>query len=176
MSNPFGLTKGMQIEDIDRNAELAAYGVYVTRSVPKPHSAFERYALRVAPVGGLYAVKALGNDVSTDPGGFALRAEFNRMKQKLESSYGKHAFHDFLAHGSKWNESLDWMMGLASKERTLAAFWDREEKSSLPDDIAVIFLSAVASGSDSGFITLEYNFDNSKACEQELAAAEDDAL
>jgi hypothetical protein len=50
-AGPFGLEMGMSLEDI--GGESKKEGVsYVFKNVPKPHSAFDYYILKIAPTGG----------------------------------------------------------------------------------------------------------------------------
>ena len=121
MAGPFGLEKGMSLKDIGGKPEKVGHGIYKLSSVPKPHSAFEAYVVRISPKGGLYWIKAIGKDIATSTYGVELKSAFNEMEEKLGATYGKHKTMDFLMPGSIWNEPNDWMMGLIKKERILAA-------------------------------------------------------
>ena len=57
-AGPFGLEMGMSLEDI--GGESKKEGVsYVFKNVPKPHSAFDYYILKIAPTGGGYILLQL---------------------------------------------------------------------------------------------------------------------
>jgi len=176
MAGPFGLEKGMSLKEIGGKSEKIGHGVYKLSSVPKPHSAFEAYIVKVAPKGGLCWIKAIGKDIATSSYGIDLISAFSEMEEKLGATYGKHETMDFLMPGSIWNEPNEWMMGLIKKERVLAALWEKSEGSSLPSDIEQIGLIASSISCDKGYIAIEYSFTNKEACEAELAAQEDDAL
>lgn len=176
MAGPFGLEKGMSLKDIGGKPEKVGHGIYKLSSVPKPHSAFEAYVVRIAPKGGLYWIKAIGKDIATSAYGLELKSAFSEMEEKLGATYGKHKTMDFLMPDSIWDEPNDWMMGLIKKERILAAIWEKSEGSSLPSDIESIGLIASPSAGDKGYIAIEYSFTNKDTCEAELAAQEDDAL
>ncbi len=176
MAGPFGLEKGMTLKGIGGNPEKVGHGIYKLDSVPKPHSAFEAYVVRIAPKGGLYWIKAIGKDIETSTYGMELKSAFNEMKEKLGATYGKHKTMDVLLPGSIWDEPNDWMMGLIKKERILAAIWEKSEGSSLPSEIEQIGLIASPTSRDKGYIAIEYSFTNKDDCEAELAAQEDDAL
>jgi hypothetical protein len=77
IAGPFGLEKSMLLKDIRGKKSQVGNGVYMLDSVPKPHSAFKTYYVRVAPKGGLYWIKAIGKDVSTSNYGIELKAVFN---------------------------------------------------------------------------------------------------
>lgn len=176
MAGPFGLEMGMSLKDIGGKPEKVASGKYKLSSVPKPHSAFEAYIVQVSPKHGLCWIKAIGKDIRTSAYGLELKSAFNEMKGKLEKSYGKNETIDRLMPGSIWKEPNDFMMGMIKKERFLMSCWDSEKGSTLTEHIKQIGLMAHPSSQDKGYLTIEYSFDNSEACDAELAAQEDGAL
>jgi len=121
IAKPFGLKMGMSLTDIGGRPEILENRFYKLSSVPNPHSSFESYAVKVAPRGGLYFIKAVGKDVATSSYGAELIAAFNEMEGKLEAIYGKHRKINELFPGSIWDEPNEWMMGLIQKERMLVA-------------------------------------------------------
>lgn len=176
MSGPFGLEKGMSLKEIGGKPEKLENGTYKLINVPKPHSAFQGYIVRVAPKGGLCCIMAVVKDIETSSYGFELKRAFREMEKKLEATYGKHKTVDVLLPGSIWDKPNDWMMGLIKKERFLAAIWEAAEGSFLPTDLKQIGLIAIPIALDKGFISIKYSFTNIDSCEAELAAQEDDAL
>ena len=175
-AGPFGLEMGMSLVEIGGQPEKVGNGLYMLNTVPKTHSAFKAYVVKVAPEGGLCWVKAIGKDIATSSYGIELQTEFHVMEEKLEAAYGKHEIMDFLMTGSIWDEPNDWMMGLIQKERILAAIWEPAEGSSLPSDLKQIALIASPISTGKGYIAIEYSFINKDSCDAELAALEDDAL
>jgi len=180
MAGPFGLYKGMSLKEIGGKPEklqntILGNGIYKI-NVPKPHSAFEAYIVKVAPKGGLCWIRAIGKDIATSSYGLELKSAFSEMEEKLGATYGKHEIMDVLYPGSIWDRPNDWMMGLIKKERILLAVWEKSEGSSLPSDIEQIGLIVGPTSRDKGYIEIEYSFTNKEACEAELAAGEDDAL
>ncbi len=176
MAGPFGLEKGMSLKDLGGKPKKIGPGIYRLSSVPKPHSAFAIYIVRIAPKVGLFWMKAIGKDISTSSYGSELKREFSAMKKKLESAYGKCQSIDFLRHKSIWKEPNYWMMGLKKNERFLGAIWEKKEGSSLPPDIEQIGLVTDVLSLDKGFFAIEYSFTNDADGRAELAAQEDDAL
>jgi hypothetical protein len=61
---------GMSIEELGDDLEEVAAGKFVTKSVPKPHSAFESYVLVATARHGLSWVKAIGHMIDCSPYGF----------------------------------------------------------------------------------------------------------
>ncbi|CAO3406389.1 hypothetical protein [Azospirillum largimobile] len=57
------------------------------------------------------------------------------------------------------------MMGLAKKDRIYSYEWSQKNKSKMKDGIKTVYLAAVASNNDSGYVIVEFSFDNSDACE-----------
>lgn len=175
MALPFGLRQGMALAEIGTDLNEVARGKYVVVP-PKPHSAFELYVVKVAPVAGLGWIKANGSKVRTSVYGLELRSAFHELKTKLEGTYGPCKVADGLAVGSIWNEPKDWMMGLLKNERYLRATWSSEASSTLPEGLKSIVLVAQAQDDELGNIVLEYSFSNRAVCDAELSAEEDVAL
>lgn len=175
-AGPFGLNMGMTIKQIDANAKQAAPGVFTTSKVPKPHSAFETYAVKVGSKSGLCWIKAIGKDISTSAYGIELKSAFEEMEQKLTKAYGKGEKTDLLLPGSIWKEPNEFMMAMIKKERFLMAVWEKNKGSELKDDLVQVGLIASPGGRDKGYLSLEYSFSNKDACDKEIAAQEDNAL
>ncbi|EID0160924.1 hypothetical protein SNE98_000669 [Vibrio cholerae] len=175
-SGPFGLEMGVPVSSIDKDAKQLAPYVYLTTNVPSPHSAFEKYVVKVAPTSGLCWVKAIGKDISTSSYGFELKSAFSEMNEKLTKKYGKGETTDLLMAGSVWNEPNDFMMAMLKKERFLMAVWEKSKGSNFQDNLVQVALIANPSNRDKGYITLEYSFSNKDACNQEIDSLEDNAL
>jgi len=175
-AGPFGLNMGMQLSEFKGTLKEIKPNVYRTVDVPKKHSAFEYYILRFGPESGLYYIKAIGSDISTNSFGKEVLDAFNAMEKKLENIYGKNKRLDFLMNESIWKEARDWMPGLVRNERVLSALWSLEDGSKLKDDLNTVCLTARGGNRSTGFLVVEYLFSNQKKCEAEIEAAEDDAL
>lgn len=177
-SGPFGICFGTTVDelDIDPDADLES-GMYQLKSVPRPHSSFERVLVQASKTFGVCWIKGIGKNISTGADGSTLQVEFEKMAVRLERVYGSPTkVYDFLNSGSCWNEPIDWMMALLKKERHLASFWSVEDGASLQNGIATILLAAQALNAGTGCLVVEYAGANSNACEKELAAEEDKAL
>jgi hypothetical protein len=165
-----------QLKTIDSALTQVAPGKYKLTSVPKPHSAFEAYILQVCPNVGLSWIMAIGKDVSTSSYGIELRSTFNSMREKLEKVYGIGKTTDVLLPGSIWDEPDDFMMALIKKERFLMTRWEKGKGANPDSTVTTIGLVAHPGGTNKGYITLEYYFSSSDACDKEIASEEDDAL
>lgn len=175
-AGPFGLEMGMTLKDIGGSPEQISKGKYRITTVPKPHSAFERYVVQVGPKSGLCFIKAVGKPVETNAYGIELRSAFNNMSAKLTQIYGKQSRMDLLLPGSIWKEPNEFMIGLLKNERKLYDVWSVEHKSSLTGNLESVALGARPLSMDTGSITIDYSFKNKKECDAEIAAEEDGAL
>lgn len=175
-AGPFGLEPGMTLEQIGGDPEHLEGDLYLLKDVPKPHSAFEGYVLRISPDDGLYWIKAIGETIEDNGYGILLQSHFNQLESKLESQYGSLTRYDFLMPGSIWEEAEYWMMSLNRNERVLAARWDAESGANLPEDLDHIFLGAAATSSRNGYVFIEYYLSNYERVNQEKEAAEDGNL
>lgn len=176
IAGPFGLYMGMQLSDFKGTLKEIKPHVYKTSDVPQKHRAFDYYILRFGPQSGLYYIKAIGSDISTNSYGKEVLDAFNAMETKLKKIYGKNKRFDFLIHKSIWKEPRDWMPGLVRNERVLTALWDKEDDSTFQDDIKTVCLAARGASHSTGFIVVEYLFLNQDKCEAEIAETEDHAL
>jgi hypothetical protein len=158
----------MRAADLGRGLVAHGGGLYHLAAVPSPHPAFESYLVQIGPNTGLCFVKAIGVTIPTSAFGTQLRAEFSKLREELSRMYGSHRETDGLRAGSLWNEPHDWTMGLLKKDRLLAATWDGTTGARLSSELRVVYLTTTASAPDSGWLSLEYYFDNEEQCEREL--------
>lgn len=176
---PFGLWMGMTIDDFNAvqcsTSEVAA-GKYRVDTPPKPHSLFESYIVQIAPTVGLSWIKAIGKTIPTSVFGLELKGAFDALESKLAAAYGRFDRMDTLLHDSIWNEPRDWMQSLLNRERFLMTSWSKEKGAKLPDSLKSIGLVCSAIDTDSGFVVIEYTFENEAAAEAEISKTEDDAL
>lgn len=166
----------MNSGDFDQALTEIAPCKFQAPSVPKPHSAFESYVTQISPVAGLSWIKAIGKTIETSGYGVEIRTAFESMEHKLTAAYGKHKKHDFLMHDSIWNEPRDWMQAALSKERVLMSEWSKESGAALTDSLSSVALVMGIYDTSSGYIAIEYSFENIVKAEAEIAALEDDAL
>jgi hypothetical protein len=179
-SGPFGLVAGTALTTMRAAYGASALanqtGVFTLKTVPKPHSAFEQYAVVATEQQGLCRVIAIGKTVSTSAYGSELRSAFASLEDGLTAKYGPHETIDRLNVGSIWSEPREWMTALQKKERVLAALWSVEQGSKLSNRVTSIGLEATALGNDSGYLRLYYEFDNLAACTSTLKARADAPL
>lgn len=173
---PFGLWMGMTAEDFGAPLVEIAPCMFIVPTVPKPHSAFDQYVGQITPKLGLSWIKAIGKTIDTSGYGVELKSAFDSMEQKLATTYGMQKRNDFLMHDSIWSEPRDWMQAVLSKERILMSEWSRDTGAALTDSLMSVALIAGAYDASTGYITIEYSFEDSAKANMEVAAMEDDAL
>ena len=172
-AGPFGLEMGMTLDEIDSDATEISPGVYKLSKVPKPHSAFEAYAVKIGPKSGLCWIKAIGKDIETSVYGSTLKSEFEELRGKITKVYGTGETTDMLLPGSIWDEPKDFMMAMRKDERILFTVWENPKNS---DKIVQVAMLADAIGSNTGYVSLEYSFENKERADREISALEDDAF
>ena len=168
--NPFGISFGMsheQIENISRTQPLIIEGWHII-TPPNTHVLFEIYAVRIHPTYGVYIIRAISRDISTNRYGTELTGHFNNLVSNLERLYGDYYRIDRLNPEERiFNRAQDFMHTLSRGTRELAVFWHREEGSRLPDDIYEIIIYVEARTSRAGNIVIEYYSMNFERIEKE---------
>jgi hypothetical protein len=132
--------------------------------VPEPNSEFESYVAIATPQTGICKVTGLGVTHQNDDYGTDTRAAYDRLRDALTKRYGTNKSFDFIKYGALWNEPREWVWSIYKKERTLSAYWDKDERSSLPQSVSIIGLHAKAVSSSAPYITLNYEFANMDTC------------
>jgi len=131
------------------------------------------YIVRIHPKYGVYLIKAVGKEISTNGYGFALKSAFNDLLGSIEKTYGKYNKTDLLLPRSIWSDPDDFMMGLLKNERYLYAVWERKEGSNMPNDLETIAVMASALSGSRGYLTLEYYSTNYDKAKNEKQAQQD---
>lgn len=68
------------------------------------------------------------------------------------------------------------MQGLLNNERFLMAEWSKDTGATLANSLASVALVVGVNDTSTGYIAIEYSFENFADAEAEIAAMEDDAL
>lgn len=176
---PFGLQMGLSLDEVKTvipgisssdNVPL----VYHANSVPSPHPDFESYMLVISRASGLCKVVAIGKSISSGNTGQEVRSAFDSLDEAISSKYGKGKKYDYSTDRDESPEY--WMMYLLKKNRTLAKYWDKNEGSTLTNDIGFISLEAGATRIDTGHLMLGYEFLNMPDCVAESKAQKHKSL
>ena len=106
---------------------------------------------------GLYCIKAISDDISTNKYGTELKKAFSEIKERVSKTYGNPRIIDHVDPSSIWRDESFWLHALDDGARTYAAIWE----SNLKDDLVYVSISTSAvSYKEIGWITLEYHFSN----------------
>jgi hypothetical protein len=164
-AGPFGLDQGLTLKELQAMGKLKTEGnhTYSTPTLPDAHPDFTDYRLVVTPTHGLCKVTAWSSSIRSSVYGNELLSQFDRFFEALTNKYGPAKRYDHLRAGSIWNDSRDWMMALAKRERTLVAYW-LEKDQPLPDNLAAIKIEAFAASTNSGLLSISYEFKNADEC------------
>ena len=179
---PFGLDAGLtkkNIEDmIGQTLDVSetSTNLYFSKNIPKANSNFESYALVISPSVGLCQIRAIGKTINTDSYGIELKSVFEDLKSSLDSIYGKGKKEDFLYPGSIWKEPQDWMMGLYKKERIYLTEWKSGKDAMNKNRLSYIGMGIRPLNAASGYILLEYLFNNDRICQEEEKTAKKSSL
>lgn len=173
-AGPFGSEKGGKKEDFSIIKELKPFTYQV--SVKKPHASFETYIATIHPTTGLCLIKGVGKTNLNDSTGLSTRKVFNDLRAQLDSVYGNSSLFDWLRPGALWKETHEWMMAVTKGERSYEASWDADSKSTLKDGISEILLTVNGLGTESGYVTLQYRFDNWDQCKAAMNKSQSDSL
>lgn len=164
---PFGLKMGLSIEETKKvisglsKTEQSEW-IYRADSVPTPHPDFDFYSLKFSEKTGLCRISAIGKDVLSGDSGAEIKSDFNSLDESLSKKYGKGKKYDFTS--SKYESPEYWMMYLLKKNRTLAKFWDKESGLNFLNNLSSISLHAKASDMSTGYLVLNYEFENISDC------------
>jgi len=166
VAGPLGLEMGQSLDTLNKQMTLKKERdyVYSTKTTPRPHPDFEAYQLILTPEHGLCKVGAISKTFTTSVYGEGIRNKFNELESALSEKYGASDRNDFLKSGSIWDDARDWMMALRKDERVLVSFWHSSDTQKLPDNVASIQLEAKALNTNSGWISLQYEFLSASDC------------
>ena len=163
---PFGLRMGLTdievkkyISDLQPSEKP---GGFDASTVPTPHPSFESYSFQFSEKSGLCSITGIGRDIETGDTGAEVKAAFSSLDEALTAKYGVGKKYDF--SNQRYDSPEFWMLHLLKKNRTLAKFWDREEKSNLPESIRTIALQAHASGISKAYNNIRKELSNIDDC------------
>ena len=170
---PFGIDFGMSLEQVRQISRTVPRNIgddWYVITPPNTHELFEAYVIQVHPTYGVYFIKAISRDISTNRHGTELIGRFNNLVSSIERTYGNYLKRDRLNPESIFTESEYFMYTLSNGDRELIVFWDRDEGSRMPEDILEIIVYAEAENSFTGNIYIEYYSINYEKIEEEQSA------
>lgn len=171
-ASPFGLKKGMSLEEIeavcDGNESVKVEDeVYLVKPL-KSHPLFQYYAVYVNEKVGLYQIRAISDNITTNKYGTELQNAFNDLKDRIGKTYGRPKVINENRSDSYYQQDEYWFYTLHDGSRTLAAIWG--ENKELSDDLVSISLECKSNGGfyeGPGILVLYYYFNNASEVEDE---------
>lgn len=176
-SAPFGLSMGMTLDDLTEACDGAdlehieddCYYVFPV----KKHPLFKHYLAFVDDDEGLYLIRAVSDEISTNDYGTEIQNAFSEIKEHISKTYGRPRMIDEIASDTLWKDDKYWLRALAEGSRAYAAIWESSAKNELKDDLNNVSIYASAKNyPQTGWITLEYDFNNMQAVQD----AQDDVF
>jgi hypothetical protein len=162
-AGPFGFEQGASPTEYGC-VKTKSDGIY-TCDAPKPHPAFEKYAVQAEEGIGICWVKGIGKDLTTSGSGTALRGKAEEIASQIASTYGKYTdSSDTVTTGSIWREYEDWTMASLKDELIYYFQWKLMGAKQL-NGVKTIFVSARATGRNEGFALAEFAFKNEDQCD-----------
>jgi hypothetical protein len=128
---PFGINFGMSLEQVRHACKTTPENIGDDWYIITPlntHELFERYAIQIHPRYGVYFIKAISREISTNGHGTELISRFNNLVSNIERTYGNYLKKDRLNLESVFTGSQHFMYTLSNGDRELVVFWDREQK------------------------------------------------
>ena len=168
---PFGIEFGMSLEQVKEICKSTPENIennWYIITPPNTNELFETYVVQIHPTYGVYFIKAISKDISSNAQGTMLKTKFNNLVSSIEKAYGKFKKDDSAVRGSFWGDKEDYYMyALSRDERKLIAYWEKMNGSRLPPEILLIIVAAKASNSSTGYLILEYYSINYGKIEEE---------
>ena len=157
-AQPFGIQMGSDPESLGCDPGDNP-GVWICETVPKPHSAFDGYAVVSSPETGIGEIRAITAIVENDAYGYQIRSKMKSIVDQIAAKYGTNqVLTDQLMYDSIWDEPNDWSRGLSQNERVYRYDW--KDMNVIIDNVQEITISARASRSDAVYAILFFRFSN----------------
>lgn len=179
-AGPFGLSKSMSVSEVSKLSERGCEPTRISDDdrylfVPKKkHELFKTYVAFIDEDNGLYAIRAISEDIKTTKYGTELKDAFNAMVERLSKIYGTPKKTDKIDPNYYWKKDEYWLTALREGARELSAIWKKGEKgANLPDELAGITIYIEADKIfENGVVIIEYGFSNYS----EVQEKQDDVL
>ena len=180
IAGPFGIEMG----DVPSMSKFKDFqevngrpNMLLGQNPPKAHSSFENYGIKFSSSSGACWVKGIGKDIEPDAYGTSTKSEMDKVAKQISSKYGKSEKTDMLGYESIWDEADEWLIGLTKNERFYMYQWNSDSGANLEGTgIESMALIAQASDRTTGYIAVEFSFDNKKTCDEEETQQGEDAF
>lgn len=168
-AQPFGFEMGAKVSTASNAREIAPFRFAVTAK--KSHPDFVATTVMATPGQGVCMVIGVSDSYKNDGFGLRVRETFAKVKEQIESVYGKSKQYDIVRPGGR-EEPQYWVWAIELNERSFQAEWGPTTQAALPNNVEDIILSVKSDGHNSSFIHLQFRFTNFAACDAERKKAQ----
>lgn len=173
---PFGFDMGQKIEEVVGAEKLDRPGLYVVKTLPKPHADFEQVVLEAYPKTGICLIRGIGKDIGSDGAGLSIRSKVDGLKDALETKYGSSKKMDRCGGSQVGCLPQFWVSSLLENERIYAHIWEEQSEGMKSANIGEMVVGAQAANILDTYPILEFYSADEKACEAARNAVSADAL
>lgn len=171
---PFGISMGIDASTLP-GCSLSSSGhpgMYLCKSVPKPHPDIEEYFIFSPRDVGICRIVAVGRDISDSGNGGRTRQKTDEIAAQIATSYGQWTKRwDFLHVGALFTEDVYWLMAVRKDERTYGYVWSDGNFAS-KNAVKELMVTAKASKSDTGYVSIQFDFSNRDKCDESKKKSE----
>lgn len=165
---PFGLAMGImdaELEKMGFKSTKENSGVYIG-TPPRPLEGTDVFVVLTSPDAGICRIRAGIIVPIVNGSGDQLKAEVDRLKEAMETKYGKPSDKDERISDDMYRRNSDmWMIGLKEDSVAYMYTWIAgKTEVDLPKDIAGIEIGADATSTSKGSASIQYTFSNFKSC------------
>jgi hypothetical protein len=109
-----------------------------------------------SPDTGLFEIIANSETYNNDPYGISIQADYDKIKEQIDSVYGESFEIQQIRPGALYSEDREFLESMLRSERLHGAMWSEDTGARLPKDLSQISLAIVAESEDAGYISLTY--------------------
>jgi len=163
---PFGVSMGDDASKIPgcTPAPNGRNGLYICKTLPKPHPDFESYSLLSPKETGVCEISALGADIQDNGVGTRTQSKVDTIAGQIATSYGQWTKkYDFVHADAMFKDTEYWLMAVSKDERSYSYLWSPGQFAT-KNDVHSVVVAAHATRHDVGYVFLQFDFPNIDKC------------
>lgn len=166
---PFGLSMGIPLKELvgTMGFKGSEDPFFYEGTPPKPVDGMSTYFAIATEKQGICKIGAWIDVPVVNATGDQIKSEANKVAELLELKYGKYSKkHDYAGQEVYKRNPQFWMMALKEEAVVYAYIWN--STTNLPNNIKSIGVTSNATSINSGYISVQYEFNNFKDCQSEF--------
>ncbi len=166
---PFGLSMGIPLTELvgTMGFKGSEDPFFYEGNPPKPVDGLNSYFAIATKKQGVCKIGASIDVTVVNATGDQIKAEADKVAELLELKYGKYTKkHDYAGQEVYKRNPQFWMMALKEEAVVYGYFWN--STANLPNNIKSIGVTSNATSLSSGYISIQYEFNNFKDCQSEF--------